>query len=65
MKGRLELREPLSASPGRWSLQRAPERSSSFGEDHDGELYAISLGGTVFKIVPAAWLPLIEGLDPV
>ncbi len=25
---------------------------SSFGEDHDGELYAISLGGTVFKIVP-------------
>ncbi|MGH2712042.1 MAG: PQQ-dependent sugar dehydrogenase [Actinomycetota bacterium] len=26
---------------------------TSFGEDHDGELYAISLGGTVFKIVPA------------
>jgi glucose/arabinose dehydrogenase len=25
---------------------------TSFGEDHDGELYAISLGGTVFKIVP-------------
>ena len=24
----------------------------SFGQDHDGELYAISLGGTVFKIVP-------------
>ncbi len=26
---------------------------SAFGEDHDGELYAISLGGTVFKIMPA------------
>lgn len=25
---------------------------TSFGEDHDGELYAISLGGTVFKIIP-------------
>ena len=25
---------------------------TSFGEDHDGELYAISLGGTVFKVVP-------------
>ena len=26
---------------------------SAFAEDHDGELYAISLGGTVFKILPA------------
>ncbi len=26
---------------------------TSFGEDHDGELYAISLGGTVFKILPS------------
>ena len=26
---------------------------SAFGEDHDGELYAISLAGTVFKILPA------------
>jgi glucose/arabinose dehydrogenase len=25
---------------------------TSFGQDHDGELYAISLGGTIFKIVP-------------
>lgn len=25
---------------------------TSFGEDHDGELYAISLGGTVFRILP-------------
>jgi hypothetical protein len=25
---------------------------TAFGEDHAGELYAISLGGTVFKIVP-------------
>ncbi len=25
---------------------------SAFGEDHDGELYAISLGGTIFKILP-------------
>jgi glucose/arabinose dehydrogenase len=25
---------------------------TAFGEDHDGELYAISLGGTIFKIVP-------------
>lgn len=25
---------------------------SSFGEDHDGELYAISLGGSVYKILP-------------
>jgi glucose/arabinose dehydrogenase len=24
----------------------------SFGEDHDGELYAVSLGGTVFKLLP-------------
>ena len=27
---------------------------SAFGEDHDGELYAISLGGTIFKILPGA-----------
>jgi glucose/arabinose dehydrogenase len=26
---------------------------TAFGEDHDGELYAISLGGTVFRILPA------------
>jgi glucose/arabinose dehydrogenase len=26
---------------------------TSFGEDHDGELYAISLGGGIFKILPA------------
>lgn len=25
---------------------------TSFGEDHDGELYAISLGGSVFRILP-------------
>ena len=25
---------------------------TAFGEDHEGELYAISLGGTIFKIVP-------------
>lgn len=25
---------------------------TSFGEDHDGELYAISLGGSIFKILP-------------
>lgn len=25
---------------------------TAFGEDHDGELYAISLAGTVFRIVP-------------
>lgn len=25
---------------------------TAFGEDHDGELYAISLGGAIFKIVP-------------
>jgi glucose/arabinose dehydrogenase len=27
---------------------------ASFGEDHDGELYAISLGGTIFKLLPGA-----------
>ena len=27
---------------------------SAFGEDHDGELYAISLGGTIFKLLPGA-----------
>jgi len=26
---------------------------SAFGEDHDGELYAISLAGTIFKILPS------------
>lgn len=27
---------------------------TAFGEDHDGELYAISLGGTIFRILPGA-----------
>lgn len=31
---------------------------SSFGEDAEGELYLVSLGGTIYKFVPAAPAPL-------
>ena len=36
----------------RWELPDAAQ-VSGFGQDSDGELYVVSLGGRVFKIVPA------------
>jgi glucose/arabinose dehydrogenase len=36
----------------RWELPEATS-VSSFGQDSEGELYVVSLGGRVFKIVPA------------
>jgi len=44
-------------SPGKWASSEkldTPYNISSFGEDEGGELYVVSLGGQIFKIVSSA-----------
>jgi len=53
--GRLRyIRQENGQASGETELGVTVPSISAFGEDHDGELYAISLGGTVFKILPLA-----------
>jgi hypothetical protein len=52
--GRIEaLRVEGGRVVGHRDLGPLVENLSSFGEDADGELYALSLSGGVYRIVPA------------
>ena len=48
------MRRPAAASRQKPVLLRDTTYSiSAFGQDQAGELYLVSFGGSVFKIVPA------------
>ena len=54
----------IEESPGNWSrvvLAASGLRISSFGEDVDGELYVVDLGGGVYRIVPPRVIVTLAG----
>ncbi|MGW4422892.1 PQQ-dependent sugar dehydrogenase [Streptosporangium sp. NPDC004631] len=44
------VRSAPADQPGRGEVEGRVEQLSSFGEDHDGELYALSLTGPVYRL---------------